>query len=615
MHGFRNKKISEKLKTGFVLIAAMTAAAGIAGIVMLRQEIDSNITQWTMGIITGAVAVAVVILGFRMSRSIAKPLGKMVESANALAQGNIEADFECGDHIEFGLLAASLQKTALNIRTNAQNMQMLADGNLDIEFPACSEKDIMGQSMRQTLETFRSLITKIDDMSARHNQGCLDVFISAEDFKGAYRSMALGINTMVEGHITAIQKVMSCVAEFGNGNFDAHLDQFQGDKVFINATIEQFRIRLKAMIEDINLLVESALDGNLAKRLDSSGYEGDFKKIIEGINNLLNAVIQPIREAAHVLTEMAKGNLQQHVMGDYKGHHAQMKNAVNSTIDSFNNILAEIWLAADQVACGSEQVAAGNQAVSTGATEQASSIEELTVTIGSIAEQTRQNVEFANQSKESAQRSMQMAEDANEQMKDMLVSMQQINESSASIFRIIKVIDDIAFQTNILALNAAVEAARAGVHGKGFAVVAEEVRNLAQRSAQAAKETTDLIEGSVKRVNDGTKLADRTADALSQIMQVAVSAKLLEEKIVVASREQSSAIMQLNQGIEQMSQVVQTNSATAQEGAAASEELSGQAEMLKQKLSMFKLGEERSEITDIMDAGISQKHALTSNKY
>lgn len=614
MYAFFNKKISEKLMIGFVFIAVMTVAAGIAGIVMLQQAIASNIVQWTMGIIAGAVAVTAVILGVRMSRSIAKPLGKMVEAVNALAQGNIEADFDYKDNNEFGMLAASLQKTALNIRMNAQNLQMLADGNIDIQVAACSEKDIMGQSMRQTLETFRNLISKIEDMSARHNQGCLDVFIPVEDFEGAYRSMALGINNMMEGHITAIQKAMACVAEFGSGNFDAPLEQFQGEKAVINVTIEQFRIRLKALHEDINLMVESALEGNLAKRLDASGYEGDFKKIIEGINNLLNAVIQPIREAAHVMTDMAKGNLQLYVMGDYKGHHAQMKNAVNSTIDSFNKILAEIWLAADQVASGSEQVAAGNQAVSKGATEQASSIEELIVTIGNIAEQTRQNVEFANQSKESAQRSLQVAEDANEQMKGMLVSMQQINDSSASISKIIKVIDDIAFQTNILALNAAVEAARAGVHGKGFAVVAEEVRNLAQRSAQAAKETTDLIEGSVKKVNDGTKLADRTADALSQIMQVAVSAKLLEEKIVVASKEQSSAIMQLNQGIEQMSQVVQTNSATAQEGAAASEELSGQAEMLKQKLSMFKLGDNRSVIPDIMDAGISQKHALASNK-
>jgi len=231
-------------------------------------------------------------------------------------------------------------------------------------------------------------------------------------------------------------------------------------------------------------------------------------------------------------------------------------------------------------------------ALSQGATEQASSIEELTASIEEIAAQTNQNAHSAEQVNQLTQGAMTNAVQGNSQMKDMLQAMEQINDSSGSISKIIKVIDEIAFQTNILALNAAVEAARAGQHGKGFAVVAEEVRNLAARSANAAKETTVMIESSIKKVESGTKIAGDTASALEKIVGDISKVATIMTEITSASTEQAAGITQINQGVMQLSQVVQTNSATAEESASASEELAGQANLMREHVERFKVREQ-----------------------
>jgi methyl-accepting chemotaxis protein len=211
----------------------------------------------------------------------------------------------------------------------------------------------------------------------------------------------------------------------------------------------------------------------------------------------------------------------------------------------------------------------------------------LTASVIEIADQTKKNATNANQANQLSTEAKQKALQGNDQMKMMLTSMEDINKSSQDISKIIRVIDDIAFQTNILSLNAAVEAARAGQHGKGFAVVAEEVRSLAARSAEAANNTTALIEGSINKVKAGTEIANETADALVEIVAEIEKSAYLVEEIAKASNEQAYGIAQISQGIEQVSQVVQTNSATAEESAAASQELFSQAEMLKEMVGAF----------------------------
>jgi len=300
-------------------------------------------------------------------------------------------------------------------------------------------------------------------------------------------------------------------------------------------------------------------------------------------------ISKPVNDMVNIARRVADGDLDVNIDIKTRDEIGILAGAFRAMADNLNEVISNINSASEQVASGSKQLSDSSMALSQGATEQASSIEELTASLEEISSQTKNNAHNANEANTLAEDAKTNATQGNGQMKQMLQAMDEINNSSSNISKIIKVIDEIAFQTNILALNAAVEAARAGQHGKGFAVVAEEVRNLAARSANAAKETTDMIEGSIKKVEDGTRIANETAKALNHIVDGVTKVATLVNDIAVASNEQASGINQINQGIAQVAEVVQTNSATAEESAAASEELSSQAELLKVQVEKFKL--------------------------
>ena len=346
-------------------------------------------------------------------------------------------------------------------------------------------------------------------------------------------------------------------------------------------------------LQGIALAGKAVAEGNFDVKV-SYDRQDEIGDLAAAIQSVMQHVREIISDLSDKLSELAKGNFRVSLENteQYPGAYRPLLNSLQEISNDLNKTMAEIKTSAKEVNAGAEQVSSGAQGLSQGATEQASSIEELSATVNDISEHIKKTAENTRLANTEAQNAGKEVSHSDKQMQQMKAAMENINQKSGEISKIIKTIDDIAFQTNILALNAAIEAARAGVAGKGFAVVADEVGNLAQKSANAAKDTTMLIEETLQAVEQGTVLADSTAESLQRVVTGASKVTELVNQIAEASVEQSRAVEQVSTGIDQISSVVQSNTATAEESAAASEELSGQANILNELVGRFQLKED-----------------------
>lgn len=342
----------------------------------------------------------------------------------------------------------------------------------------------------------------------------------------------------------------------------------------------------------LNSMAQSLSDCRLyVDNSDANKGNDEISTLSSSMFKMASELKSYIQDITYVLSEMASKNLTAFSSVEYVGDFVPVKNSLEKILSSFNQTLVQINQVAEQVSMGSGQVAHGAQSLAQGATKQASSLEELSATISDISDQVSQTANYSQTANELGKHTGDVVKHSQDEMKQMTKAIREIAASSENIQKIVKVIEDIAFQTNILALNASVEAARAGAAGKGFAVVADEVRNLAQKSSTAAKDTTELIENTLRLVSEGEQLANSTDNAFGKVVENTEQILDMIDKIANASNDQALSISQISFGVDEIASVVHQNSATSEESAAASEKLNQQAEMMKNLISEFQLSQ------------------------
>lgn len=426
--------------------------------------------------------------------------------------------------------------------------------------------------------------------------GAIEVVVDQTEVKRAARTMEK-ISQFQNVQVAKLDQALASMAQ-GNLDFDLQIDEADQEVAETRATfvaiaqgVARCAEAVRALVTDVNTLAQAAVAGELSTRADASRHQGDYRKIVEGVNATLDAVMGPINEAARVLDEIAARNLTARVTGDYHGDHAKIKQAINAAVGNLDEALAQVALASEQVASAAGQISSGSQAVAQGASEQASALEEVSSSLQQMASMTKQNAANAQEARGMSEAASAAADRGVESMKRLSEAIERIKASSDETAKIVKTIDEIAFQTNLLALNAAVEAARAGDAGKGFAVVAEEVRNLAMRSAEAAKNTANLIEESVSNAEAGVAANQEVFSQLQDINDRIGKVGEVMAEIAAASEQQSEGIEQINRAVNQMDQVTQQNAANSEESASAAQELSSQSEELRSMVSTFRLSE------------------------
>ena len=468
----------------------------------------------------------------------------------------------------------------------------IAEGDLSIDLDIKpGDNSSLLYSLKMMQDSLRAIVSDIRNIVGAANKGDFSVKMDLNGKAGYTKDLSDLLNQLSNTVDGAFKDTVRVADALARGDLSQKVTtEYQGAynqvKVSVNTTVDsltQIVAEIKAIVED------AAIRGSFSTKMDMNGKAGYTKELSELLNQLSDVTDTGLHDIIRVASALAEADLTQKMSKEYPGLFGQTKDAVNTTVDNLQKLVSEVRVSVDSIGTASKEIASGNVDLSQRTEEQASSLEETAASMEELTSTVKQNSENAKQANQLAHSASSVAQKGGSVVQQVVGTMSAINESSRKIADIISVIDGIAFQTNILALNAAVEAARAGEQGRGFAVVAGEVRNLAQRSAAAAKEIKTLIGDSTEKVDVGTKLVDDAGKTMEEIVNAVKRVTDIMSEISAASAEQSQGIEQVNQAITQMDEVTQQNAALVEEAAAAAESLEEEAQTLTRAVSVFKM--------------------------
>ncbi len=514
----------------------------------------------------------------------------------------------------------------------------IARGNTNVNLPVTKNDEIgtLSRSFGVVIATFDSLLNDIGELSKEHAKGNIIAKIDASKYQGSFNEVALATSETAGDYAKMLQEIIYCLSNFAKGNFNVEIKDYPGRKVGITKALLQLNNNLSSVRLDLSHLIEQASEGELNFRLEAEKYKGDWQTLVCSLNKLMNTIAEPINETALVLKEVSRGTFSVKMQGVYKGQYLVVKNAINYTVDTiagyireisrilnemsnnnlrqtvdgdyvgefslikdslnriifnFNTILNNLGTTANQLSDGSAIIAQSTNEISSGSGEQAQSVLTLKGLIDEVIESTANDLENTGKAKVIIKESHESINTGTAEMHKLLTSMNELTQVSQSINSIVKVIDNIAFQTNILAVNAAIEASHAGLYGRGFEVVANEVKDLAQKSIESSKEIEKLIKQAVEKIKTGTENANATNLVMQQIINVINSTNNLMDTIAQSATSQVESSDAISKQIEMLLNIADINSSSTEQLVASTEELASQAEELSQTANDFKLND------------------------
>ncbi|TCZ87928.1 methyl-accepting chemotaxis protein [Lysobacter sp. N42] len=459
------------------------------------------------------------------------------------------------------------------------------------------ELRVIGDSIEQAVGTLRGFAKAQQDLFAAHQAGNIDERLDTEAFPGSYGVMADDLNTLVASHIAVQQRIVDIVARYGRGDLSDDIERYPGQKARITEAMDAVKAGMLRVNGEIKTLVDAAVAGDFRKRGDAEAFEFVYREMVDDLNMLMQSADRGVSEVGALLAAVSDGDLTRHADENLPGQFGELARNANRTVAQLSGIVGQIRSGSQMINTAAAEIASGNNDLSARTEQQAASLEETASSMEELTSTVRQNADNARQANQLAMGAADVAQQGGAVVSQVVETMGAINASSRKIVDIISVIDGIAFQTNILALNAAVEAARAGEQGRGFAVVAAEVRSLAQRSAQAAKEIKGLITDSVDKVGEGTQLVDQAGRTMSEIVDSVKRVADIIADIAAASQEQSAGIEQVNQAILHMDESTQQNATLVEEASAAARSLEQQAVQLVETVAAFRLDAAQAEVS------------------